>query len=592
MTIDYGALENTLEQDNPLVGSDSKSSSVNSPRVRRNPIDVIVYFLIAAFSLWLMFHTFGYDTRAQTMLITDKVWSDFASHIPLIRSFSLGSNWPPEYPLYSGEPIRYHFLFYYFVGLLERVGLRIDVALNAMSAIGFFLMLLLTYKIGLLISSSRRVACGGVLFLVFNGSLSFFRYFNEKGLSIKSVIDIFFRQYFVSFGPWDGGDIAAFWSLTIFTNQRHLAWGFALTLALLYAALRQEDRKHTPPYGLAMVFGLLIALLPYFHQPTLILVATEMVVGFIFLPRARFFLFLVGVQSFLPLVYQVFSLLGTESGRSLTWNPGYLAIRPHTFWSIATYWFHNVGLHLLVAPIGALFLGRRAIVPLLVTLILFVIGNLIQFSVEMAANHKFFNFTIIIAGIFSAGFAVRLWDAGARFGRRSVLVGGLLQQLSLATICFLTLSGVIEIMPIINDFSRPLPDRVPGSAAEWIDKNTSRSSTFLNSGYIFHPASISGRKIFQGWPYFTWGNGYPGRDGKMREFYGLRSKREMCVFLTKHRLDYFSVEKTEGNPNLPEIDVEFYAQNVVPVFKSNEPMFYIFHLSSVCESEGGSQGIK
>src|SRR5574340_918749 len=88
------------------------------------------------FSVWLMFHTFSYQSGS--MLIAIKAWSDFASHIPLIRSFSLGNNFPPEYPIFPGEPIRYHFLFYLLVGLLEKAGLRIDWALNLPSALSFF----------------------------------------------------------------------------------------------------------------------------------------------------------------------------------------------------------------------------------------------------------------------------------------------------------------------------------------------------------------------------------------------------------------------------------------------------------------------
>ena len=64
--------------------------------------------LFAAFSLWLMHSSFDYLSNSRVLNIGDKVWSDFAHHIPLIRSFSHGDNWPPQSPLYSGPPIRYH----------------------------------------------------------------------------------------------------------------------------------------------------------------------------------------------------------------------------------------------------------------------------------------------------------------------------------------------------------------------------------------------------------------------------------------------------------------------------------------------------
>ena len=79
---------------------------------------------------WTLFHTFSYDKKSDSMLIALKAWSDFGAHIPLIRSFSLGDNYPIESPIFPGEPIKYHFGFYYIVGLLEKFGTRIDFALT------------------------------------------------------------------------------------------------------------------------------------------------------------------------------------------------------------------------------------------------------------------------------------------------------------------------------------------------------------------------------------------------------------------------------------------------------------------------------
>src|SRR5438309_1368384 len=96
-----------------------------------------------AFSLWLNFSTFSYADGS--MHIAIKAWSDFGSHIPLIRSFSFGNNFPPQLPLFPGSPIRYHYLFYAFVGLLEKAGLRIDFALNIPSALGFTFLIMIIY---------------------------------------------------------------------------------------------------------------------------------------------------------------------------------------------------------------------------------------------------------------------------------------------------------------------------------------------------------------------------------------------------------------------------------------------------------------
>ncbi|MBI5619452.1 hypothetical protein HY950_00640, partial [Candidatus Gottesmanbacteria bacterium] len=200
----------------------------------------LVFFAFLFFSFWLMFHTFSYDAKTNSMMIATKAWSDFGSHIPLVRSFSMGDNLnrlargqAPVYPLFPGEPIRYHFLFYAVVGLLEKLGLRIDWALNAPSALGFFFLVVMIWKLAKELFKDARVAFLSVIFFLFNGSLSFVNFFLQHPLSWNTPMDIATNSRFPSFGPWDGNLISAFWNLNVYTNQRHLAASFALIIATL-----------------------------------------------------------------------------------------------------------------------------------------------------------------------------------------------------------------------------------------------------------------------------------------------------------------------------------------------------------------------
>src|SRR3972149_7724231 len=102
-------------------------------------IEIIVVVIASIFGYLITFSTFS--ANLNNLFINTKLWSDFASHIPLIRSFSLGFNIPPEYPLFPGAVIKYHFLFYLAVGLLEKIGVRIDLALNSLSFAGFFFLI-------------------------------------------------------------------------------------------------------------------------------------------------------------------------------------------------------------------------------------------------------------------------------------------------------------------------------------------------------------------------------------------------------------------------------------------------------------------
>src|SRR3990170_7677786 len=111
------------------------------------PLYFILFSVLVVFSFWLMRHTLSYNSLTSTILVSGKYWSDFGGHLPQIRSFSFGANWPPQYPLFPGEPIRYHFLFFALVGLLEKAGLRLDWALNLPSALGFLSLVLMIFAV-------------------------------------------------------------------------------------------------------------------------------------------------------------------------------------------------------------------------------------------------------------------------------------------------------------------------------------------------------------------------------------------------------------------------------------------------------------
>ena len=65
-----------------------------------------------------------------------------------------------------GEPIRYHFGFYALVGLLERLGVRIDWAVNIPSALGFSALLILLYAVSFQLFANARISWLTVIFFL------------------------------------------------------------------------------------------------------------------------------------------------------------------------------------------------------------------------------------------------------------------------------------------------------------------------------------------------------------------------------------------------------------------------------------------
>lgn len=130
-------------------------------------IEIIFFILLFAISWWLAWHTFYYHNG--TFFISNHIWGDFADHIPLIRSFSMSKNWPPQSPLFPGQSIHYHYMLFLLEAFLETIGLRIDWAINIPGTLSMFFLLLAIYKLSLLTFKDKRVSFLSVIFFIFNG---------------------------------------------------------------------------------------------------------------------------------------------------------------------------------------------------------------------------------------------------------------------------------------------------------------------------------------------------------------------------------------------------------------------------------------
>jgi len=481
------------------------------------------------FSFYLMFHTFSYDAKRHELLIASKAWSDFGAHIPLIRSFSYGPNLtrlfsaqPIESPLFPKEPIRYHFGFYAIVGLLEKLGVRIDWALNIPSALGFFLLLLCIFQLSYFLFKNYWISFLSILFTLFNGSLSFVKFFQTHGIA-----DIITNSRFPSFGPWDGRNITAFWTLNIYTNQRHLALSYGLILLCLLV------RKK--PLYVALIASLLI----FVHYAAFAILCLFLLWIFIVDHTSRRTLIISGICT-IPAIYFLTRVANIGSG--VVWHPGYLATK-----NILRFWFENLGLHMFLIPLGLLLapnkIRRVFLVPLL---ILFVAPNLFRFSTDMINNHKFFNFFLIIGNMFSAYAIVFL-------AKRFHSVTGVLGYLFIGVLVVLTtLSGIIDFFPIVNDYRGTVSDK---SEDRKFFMTLPQDAVIANSTWFYHPASLAGRSLFSGYTYFTWSYGYnqTDREQHLRAIYSAPNRQTLCDLIRRNNVAAIELNpkpETYLSPNL------------------------------------------
>ena len=537
--------------------------------VRRNRLETLVFTAFFCFSVILMFKTFG--VVGGDLKIASKAWSDFAATIPLIRSFSLGDNFPPEYPIFPGVPIRYHFVFFFLVGMLEKFGIRIDWALNGLSTVAFFALAVAIYFLAKEVFGKKSVAVLSVVLFAFNGSFSFLEFFKTHLIAINTFGEIISNTQFPSFGPYDGKIVSAFWNLNIYTNQRHLALAYAAFLALVLIIHRASQNPKMLTRTKTILLGLAIGIFPFIHTAVFGMMGLALIIFFFIYPQLRLKIFTIGAVAIF-LAFPQISYIGASPVNFSYFNPGYLVDKP-TLENLFVYWLSNLGLAAFLAPLGFLVAKRWQRKIFLPFLFLFVVGNLFQFTPDLPTNHKFFNLFIIGANLFVANYLVHLWKKGL-----------VLKATVLILLFFLTFSGIIDIFPIFNDVYVQIPDYRNNPAANFIFLKTPKDSVFLNSSFLYNPASLAGRKIFMGWPYFAWSAGYDtDKSGKtMEKIYTSRERGEICKLLKENDLDYFTVEDTSRDPNYPDIDVGFFEREFKSIYK--DKTLEIFNTSQNCDA--------
>jgi hypothetical protein len=211
----------------------------------------LIYILVILV-VWSIYIFRSLYVKDGTLNIGLSVCSDFGATLPILRSFSLGSNFPTEYPHFAGgintgsaNDIRYHFLFQFLSGNLEFLGLRIDWAFNLPSIMAMVSFLMLLYAFTVMVMGKRIVAIIASILFLFRSSLAFFTNLSAKqAQGITSVKDLV-KELLLTGTPYLNPDRAGhignpefhsdwgFWAQKVYVNKRHYAYALGIIMLSL-----------------------------------------------------------------------------------------------------------------------------------------------------------------------------------------------------------------------------------------------------------------------------------------------------------------------------------------------------------------------
>jgi sugar lactone lactonase YvrE len=575
---------------------------------------LLAFFVFAS---WMMFATLGY--KDGTLLIGNNEWSDFGPNTAIIQSFAVGHNFPTHYPHFSGETIRYHFLFYFQAGNLTFLGLNLAWSLNLLSIITLVSMLALLVALGQALFHSRVVGRIGAALFFFHGTFSFVPFLRSQPSISAAFHSILGLKDFLPSGYPYRGELWGIWTQVVYLNQRHFASGLGILLIVLLFLIdryRQHDVEKAatppeeksprfeanPPMPLAswempapieaapkapfparlralagklivldksfLFAGSLLGLLPFWNA-LIFTAAFAIIAGLFLLFPCRRQLVALG---FMTAVIALPQLILLNSGGAPTathsfFHWGYVIDQP-TWDKVIRYIGFSFGLKLGLVALALAFASWFQIRFFLTLCPLFVMTFSLQVSIELLANHKYLNIWLIIGNLFVAYGVWRLWRL------RPPWVRIFSQPVALLATGAVLLGGLIDLFPIHNSFWIQM--KYAGDPlVKWVQENTRPHDVFLSDRFVNHSILLAGRRIFYGWPSFSWSAGYDTtrRDNEYREFFESTDPYAVFRLLRKHRIAYVAIDDAVRHSDfIKQTNEKLYALNCPKVWedKKNE----------------------
>jgi DNA-binding beta-propeller fold protein YncE len=266
-----------------------------------------------------------------------------------------------------------------------------------------------------------------------------------------------------------------------------------------------------------------------------VFIAAAAVLGLLFIlcPQRLQMLALAVTAGLMALPQMLF--LATGSGRAqmpklLHW--GYTIDHP-TVANVTKYLGFTFGfkwLLIAVALVLATNLQRRFF---LAFLSLIAVAFCFQFTIETLGNQKFIHIWVIIANLFVAFALWRLWHLSLG---GTTLPG---KFAAIVTVLLIIPGGVIDFFPVHNNGWSEVTYR-NDPLIDWLNKNTTPREIFLTDRFVNHPILMAGRRVFYGWPYYSWSAGFDAskRDRVYTELFESRDPWKLYRLLKENSIKY------------------------------------------------------
>lgn len=512
-------------------------------------VEVIFFVILAVFISWIMFYVFYIKDGVLYSGYT--VYGDYAPHTAMIRSFSLGNNFPTQYPHFGGQDVKYHFMFQFLVGNLEFLGLRLDLAYNLVSILALLAFLIMLYNLALRITRSLTASVCTILFFFFRSALTFFQFVIEHLVAGDLAETFKTNMSFIGYTPNENWGL---WNFNVYLNQRHLAFGLLIVALVLWMFLDwveagcahrekgwhwlagrvfSRDAWKSRNLENALFAGMLLGMTSFWNGAAVI-GGLLILFGFATFSDGKLDYLVTAAAAviFAELQARLF-IWGNVVETSFYW--GFLAENkslPGVLW----YLLQMSGIFFLGALVLLYFLrDRRQRVILISFLFPLIFAFCMSLTPDIAVNHKYIMISYAFVAMFWGWAVVQLFGRGIWQKAAAVLLA----------VC-LTITGIYDFVIIVRDNGpgRRVTVNMNSALTEWLADNLTSKDLILTPEYSINEVTMAGVMMYMGWPYYAWSAGYDtyGRAEIAKTIYSSTDENTVKSLVKQEKITYILFE--------------------------------------------------
>jgi hypothetical protein len=537
--------------------------------------EAVFYGILLVFLTWIMFYVF--HIRDQILYSGYTVFSDYAPHTAMIRSFSKGTNFPTQYPHFGGEDVKYHFMFQFLVGNLEYLGLPLDWAYNLPSVLSLLGFLIVLCQLAHRLSKRFAATVLTVLFFFFRSGTAFFRYVWEHIQAGDLWQTLSENTTFIGYTTNENWGL---WNFNVYLNQRHFGFGLLLAgisvwvfLDWLEAGAAHEEKgfhwvkdrfltkeawicRHP---GRALLVGMILGLNSFWNGAVTI-GALLILLGFAVFSDGKLDYALAALAAvILSLLQTKIFIQGSAMSPAFQW--GFLAENksiPGVLW----YLVQISGIAVVGLVVAVFFMKRQERMVLLGFLFPLIFAFVASLTPDITVNHKYIMISWAFLAVFWGWIIVRLTEAI----RPGILVAVVL------SIC-LTATGIYDFVIIIRNNApghRTAVD-LESDVLLWLEENLTSDDLILTPEYSMSDVTLSGVMMYCGWPYYAWSAGYDTyyRADQAKIIYSTDSQEELEEVVQQENITYILFEEDMTFEDM-ECQEELIARTYPLVYQSED----------------------